>query len=41
MQIRYQHAMLNKEFAEGVRSDNGHIFMKVLREQIITEVGLN
>jgi hypothetical protein len=33
--------MLNKAFAEGVRSDNGHIFMKVLREQVITELGLN
>lgn len=41
MNIRFQHSMLNKAFAEGVRSDNGHIFMKVLREQVITELGLN
>lgn len=39
--IRLQHCLLNKTFAEGIRSDNGHIFMKVLREQIIGELNLN
>lgn len=33
--------MLNKEFSSQVRdSDNGHLFMKVLREQIVDELGL-
>jgi hypothetical protein len=41
MTLRMQHCLLNKTFSEGVRSDNGHIFMKILREQVIEELGIN
>lgn len=40
MNLRYQHCMLNKHFSEGVKSDNGHIFMKMLREEVIGELNL-
>ena len=32
--------MLNKHFSEGVKSDNGNIFMKMLREEVIGELNL-
>lgn len=33
--------MLNKEFANQVHSsDNGHIYLKVLRERVVDELGL-
>ena len=33
--------MLNSEFAEKVRSsENGHLFMKVLKERVVDELGL-
>lgn len=40
-QIRLRSCMLNREFAIRVKGDdNGHIFLKVLKEQIVEELGL-
>jgi len=41
MTLRFKTCMLNSDFAEQVRSsDNGHIFLKVLRERVVDELGL-
>ena len=41
MSLRYKTCMLNGDFVEQVKtSDNGHLFMKVLRERIVDELGL-
>lgn len=31
---------MNSEFAKQLKTDNAHIFLKVLREQVIEELGL-
>jgi hypothetical protein len=33
--------LLKTEFAKQMKTDNAHIFLKVLREQIIDELGLS
>ena len=39
--LRFKTCMLNSEFAEKVRSsENGHLFMKVLKERVVDELGL-
>lgn len=41
MSLRYKTCMLNGDFARQIStSDNGHLFMKVLRERIVDELGL-
>lgn len=32
--------MLNASFAENVRSENGHLFLKALRENVLDELSL-
>jgi hypothetical protein len=40
-QIRLRSCMLNSEFGVRIKaSDNGHIYLKVLKEQIVEELGL-
>jgi len=39
--IRFKACMLNSNFAKQVRSsDNGHLYLKVLRERVVDELGL-
>ena len=39
--MRFKTCMLKADFAEKVReSDNGHLYLKVLREQVVDELGL-
>ena len=39
--FRFKTCMLNSEFADKVRSpENGHLFMKVLKERVVDELGL-
>ena len=39
--LRFKTCMLNSEFAEKVRSpENGHLFVKVLKERVVDELGL-
>ena len=39
--MRFKSCMLKAEFAEQVRdSENGHLYLKVLRERVVDELGL-
>jgi hypothetical protein len=39
---RLHSCMMNQEFAQKVKgSDNGHIYLKMLREKVIEELGLD
>jgi hypothetical protein len=38
--IRLQGCLLNKKFAAALKQENASIYMKVLREQIVEELGL-
>ena len=39
--MRFKTCMLNADFAEKVRdSDNGHLYLKVLKERVVDELGL-
>lgn len=39
--LRFKTCMLNSEFADKVRNpENGHLFMKVLKERVVDELGL-
>lgn len=41
MTLRFKTCMMNSDFAEQVRSsDNGHLFLKVLKERVVDELGL-
>lgn len=41
MNMRFKTCMLNADFADKVRdSDNGHLYMKVLKERVVDELGL-
>ena len=41
MQMRFKTCMLNADFAKKVRSsDNGHLYLKMLRERVVDELGL-
>ena len=41
MSLRFKTCMMNGDFSEQVRSsDNGHLFLKVLRERVVDELGL-
>jgi len=33
--------MLNKKFAQAMNTDNAHLYLKCLREEVILELGLN
>lgn len=39
--IRLKECMLNEEFAKHARSNNGHYFFKVLKEQITEELNIS
>jgi hypothetical protein len=40
-QIRLKSCMLNPEFAVRIKGDdNGHVYLKVLKEQVVEELGL-
>ncbi len=39
--MRLKDCMLNKDFSKKLRSNNGHIYMKVLYEEIADELKLN
>ena len=38
--MRLQDCMLNKTFSEKIRSNDGHIYLKMLNEAVISELGL-
>lgn len=39
--MRFKTCMLNSQFAEKVRdSDNGHLYLKILKERVVDELGL-
>lgn len=40
-QLRLKSCLLNSEFAQQMKTDNAHIYLKVLREQVIDELGLS
>lgn len=40
-QMRLKGVMLDKRFAQAMQTDNAHIYMKMLREQVVLELGLN
>lgn len=40
-QLRIKSCLLNSDFARQIKTDNAHIFFKVLREQVIDELGLS
>lgn len=40
-QLRLKSCLLNSEFAKEMQTDNAHIFLKVLREKVIEELGLS
>ena len=39
--MRLQDAMLSKDFSKKVKSNNGHIYLKMLREEIVNELELD
>jgi len=39
--MRLKGVMLDKRFAQAMQTDNAHIYMKMLREQVVLELGLN
>ena len=39
--MRFKTCMLNSQFADKVRnSDNGHLYLKMLKERVVDELGL-
>jgi hypothetical protein len=41
MQMRLKGCMINKHFAQAMDSDNAHLYLKALRENVVVELGLN
>lgn len=41
MQARFNDCMLKKEFSEAMKTDNKHIYLKVLRQRVIEEMKLS
>jgi len=41
MDMRMKGIMLNPKFAQALKSDNAHLYMKTLREEIVIELGMN
>ncbi len=41
MQARYNDCMLKKEFSEAMKTDNKHIYLKVLRQRVFEEMKLS
>lgn len=40
-QLRIKSCLLNSDFAKQIKTENAHIFFKVLREKVIDELGLS
>jgi hypothetical protein len=33
--------MMDKRFAQAMKTENAHVYMKMLREEVVLELGLN